>query len=236
MADLERATVFLSASFPSGERGEQFKPYDASGIADAVSAFSRAILGSNGTLAFGGHPTITPLVLMISRELRIKGSVIIFQSGWFEEQRLPEVDEIENEELGLVRWTPKVDDRDDSLRIMREEMIGYHAVRGGSLYRWNGRHRRRIRYGEGVVANDTMHASRRARWCGCGTSYERLGGAWSCSIRALASLPVYGAKVRGGTRRIVEPRQRVDIFGFSSAPVSDWRWLGGRKGQGGASS
>ena len=123
MINLARANVFLSASFPSGERGKRFKPYDPSGIADAVSAFSRAILDSNGTLAFGGHPTITPLVLMISRELRVKGSVIVFQSRWFEDLRLPEVDEIEKEKLGFVKWTRKVDDRDASLRIMREEMI-----------------------------------------------------------------------------------------------------------------
>lgn len=123
MANLNRATVFLSASFPSGERGERFKPYDPSGIADAVSAFSRAVLGNNGTLAFGGHPTITPLVLMISRELHVKESVIVFQSRWFEELRIPEVDEIEREELGLIEWTRKVNNRGDSLRIMRETMI-----------------------------------------------------------------------------------------------------------------
>ena len=123
MTDLHGAPVFLSASFPSGERGARFTPYDPSGIADAVSAFSRAILGSNGTLAFGGHPTITPLVLMISRELRVKKSVTVFQSRWFEEMRLPEVDEIEKEELGVVRWTRKVDGREDALRIMRTTMI-----------------------------------------------------------------------------------------------------------------
>ena len=98
-------------------------PYDPSGIADAVSAFSRAILVNNGTLAFGGHPTITPLVLMISRELQVKDSVTVFQSDWFKELRLPEVDEIEDEELGCVEWTPRVDDREEALRIMREAMI-----------------------------------------------------------------------------------------------------------------
>ena len=123
MPDLDRAPVFLSASFPSGERGERFRPYDPSGIADAVSAFSRAVLGSNGTLAFGGHPTITPLVLMISRELRVKESVTIFQSRWFENLRIPEVDEIAEEELGFIEWTRKLGNRDESLRIMREEMI-----------------------------------------------------------------------------------------------------------------
>ena len=130
MVDLNRATVFLSASFPSGQRGKQFKPYDASGIADAVAAFSRAILGSNGTLAFGGHPTITPLVLMISRELRVKGSVTVFQSRWFEKVRPPEVDEMEEEALGLIEWTPSVGSRKEALGVMREAMIQYRPYVG----------------------------------------------------------------------------------------------------------
>ena len=162
MTDLHGAPVFLSASFPSGERGARFTPYDPSGIADAVSAFSRAILGSNGTLAFGGHPTITPLVLMISRELRVKKSVTVFQSRWFEEMRLPEVDEIEKEELGVVRWTRKVDGREDALRIMRTTMIQSMRYAGGALCRWNGRDPRRVRNDKEALAGHTMHA-------GCGT-------------------------------------------------------------------
>ena len=124
MANLHRATVFMSASFPSGDRGEQFRPYDASGIADAVSAFTRAILAGNGKLVFGGHPTITPLVLMIARELCVTNSVVVFQSAWFRDFRLPEVDEIESERLGVVHWTDKADNLDESVRIMREKMIG----------------------------------------------------------------------------------------------------------------
>ena len=33
------------------------------------------------------------------------------------------MDEIEKEDLGLVNWTRKVDDRDEALRIMRTAMI-----------------------------------------------------------------------------------------------------------------
>lgn len=102
MANLDQAAIFLSASFPSGERGKRFMPYDASGIANAVSAFARAILCSKGRLLFGGHPTITPLVLMIARELRVKRSVVVFQSEWFRDQQLPENDEMETEELGIA--------------------------------------------------------------------------------------------------------------------------------------
>lgn len=123
MADLRRATIFLSASFPSGLRGESFRPYDASGIADAVSAYARAILGGNGQLLFGGHPTITPLVFMIARELRVHNSLVVYQSAWFRNQKLPEVDEIMREELGRIVWTHRAQTRQDSLRIMRDGMI-----------------------------------------------------------------------------------------------------------------
>ena len=110
-------------AFPRENAAGRFKPYDPSGIADAVSAFSRAILKSNGRLVFGGHPTITPLVLMISRELRVKDSVIVFQSRWFEDLQIPEVAEIEDEQLGVVKWTRKENTRDESLQLMRAEMI-----------------------------------------------------------------------------------------------------------------
>ena len=123
MADLRQATVFLSAGFPSGERGEAFKPYDASGIADAVSVLVREVLGSNGKLLFGGHPTITPLVLMIARELQVKKSVTIFQSAWFRGQQLPEIEEIPKEEFGEIIWTEQKSTRQDSLATMRETMI-----------------------------------------------------------------------------------------------------------------
>ena len=126
MTDLRRATIFLSASFPSGKRGEKFLPYDASGIADAVSAFARAILSHNGRLLFGGHPTITPLVFMIARELGVQNSLILFQSEWFRAWELPEVDEIQREQLGHIEWTDLAPTRDDSLRIMRNAMI--HAA------------------------------------------------------------------------------------------------------------
>ena len=129
MTDLHRATIFLSASFPSGNRGERFRPYDPSGIADAVSAFTRAILSGNGKLVFGGHPTITPLVLMIARELSVTDSVIVFQSAWFRHIRIPEVDEIQSERLGVIHWTKSADDLERSLRIMRNEMIGSILMR-----------------------------------------------------------------------------------------------------------
>ena len=132
MIDLKRATFFLSASFPSGERGQSFQPYDPSAIADAVSAFTRAILEANGRLSFGGHPTITPLVFMIARELGVRESVFVYQSEWFRDQLVPEIAEIGKENLGTILWTPVADTLAESLLIMRHEMLtapgGYVAA------------------------------------------------------------------------------------------------------------
>ena len=123
MINLHRATIFLSASFPSGERGQSFEPYDPSAVADAVSAFTRAILEANGRLSFGGHPTITPLVFMIARELGVRESVFVYQSKWFRDQLVPEIAEIGKEGLGTIVWTPPGETLLESLLIMRHEML-----------------------------------------------------------------------------------------------------------------
>ena len=123
MMNLDRATIFLSASFPSGERGQAFEPYDPSAIADAVSVFTRAILEANGRLAFGGHPTITPLVSMIARELSVQESLFVYQSEWFVDQIVPEIGQIGLENRGTIVWTPRADTQPESLRVMRHEMI-----------------------------------------------------------------------------------------------------------------
>ena len=122
MANLRKAKVFLSASFPSGKRGKEFMPYDASGIADAVSALVRGVLGGNGRILFGGHPTITPLVFMVARELRVQNSVIVYQSSWFREEQIPEIDEISKEKLGRIVWTDQRHTREASLETMRDTM------------------------------------------------------------------------------------------------------------------
>ena len=50
--------------------------------------------------------------------------VVVFQSEWFRDQQLPEIDEMETEELGIARWTPRENELAQSLRTMREAMIG----------------------------------------------------------------------------------------------------------------
>ena len=54
----------------------------------AEVAAAPAVLVAKGRLLFGGHPTITPLVLMVASELDIEAAVDVFQSQWFEHQTL----------------------------------------------------------------------------------------------------------------------------------------------------
>ena len=125
MKSLAGRHVFLSASFPSGERGEEVRPFDAAGIADAVTAIVRAVLSRGGKLLFGGHPTITPLVLMIGMELRVRNSVDIFQSLWFEDQITPETRLLAKSEVGTIHWTPRCASLDESLAEMRRQMLKF---------------------------------------------------------------------------------------------------------------
>lgn len=125
--------VFLSASFPSGERGEEVRPFDASAIADAVSAIVRAVLLNEGKLLFGGHPTITPLVLMIGAELRVQRAVDVFQSQWFGAQITRDTWTLEGSDVGTIHWTPRRATLEESLGEMRRQMLGF-VVPAGAVF------------------------------------------------------------------------------------------------------
>lgn len=105
---LKLRTVFLGASFPSGERGAGFEPYDPAGIGDAVSTLARALLDAGATLVFGAHPTISPLVLYIAHELDARGQVVIYQSEYFRSRVPRETLALHEHGYGLIVWTPEV--------------------------------------------------------------------------------------------------------------------------------
>ena len=75
--------VLLSASFPSGDRGEGVRPYYPDDIAAAASSVTEAVLRSGARLVFGGHPTISPIVLQIAGLLGAGPRVDIWQSEYF---------------------------------------------------------------------------------------------------------------------------------------------------------
>ena len=123
MMSLRGQHLLISASFPSGERGERFQPYDAAAVADAVAAVVRVTFAMDGSVVFGGHPTITPLVLMIGSEFGLKQRVDIFQSKWFEDKITPETWMLIDSGLGRLHWTRRCETLGESLALMRKEMM-----------------------------------------------------------------------------------------------------------------
>jgi hypothetical protein len=133
MIDLDGARVFLSASFPSGERGERFRPYDTGAIAEAVTALAQAVLYARGRLVFGAHPTISPLVLLVAVELGRLEVVEIHQSRHFEGQVPKETLDLVERGYGVLSWTEgdRGGDLKTDLRRMRERMLGSERLSAG---------------------------------------------------------------------------------------------------------
>lgn len=131
--DLAGRFIFLSASFPSGDRATQYPEARPGDVADAVVAVTRGVLTACGRLAFGGHPTISPLVLMVAAEhpSRDPRRVTIYQSRLFASLVTDETLRLEREGHGTIRWTDSVpgDSPDQglehlaSLEVMRRVML-----------------------------------------------------------------------------------------------------------------
>jgi hypothetical protein len=110
---------FLSASIPDPRREPlYYETADFTAIREAVSAVSTVAL-KRGELVFGGHPAISPLVLIVAKVLDATERVSIFQSEYFRDEIPPE-----SAAFRRLVWTPRVGaDREASLLQMRRTMI-----------------------------------------------------------------------------------------------------------------
>ncbi|QDO94437.1 hypothetical protein FNB79_10835 [Formosa sediminum] len=121
MASKELKNIFLSASIPLPERdAKYYETADVIAIRDAVIALCTTVL-PNHRLIWGGHPSITPLVNYVLQKLNmdVQDHVTLYQSRFFE-RFYPE----DNNKFENVILTPTMEDRDNSLRLMRELMLG----------------------------------------------------------------------------------------------------------------
>lgn len=118
------AKYFLSASIPDPRREPRYyETADLTAIREAITAITTVVV-KRGELVFGGHPAISPLVLIVATVFDAMDRVQIYQSEYFR-------DEIPPESLAFRRavWTPTVNgDRNASLIAMRTSMIN-----GGSF-------------------------------------------------------------------------------------------------------
>lgn len=123
---LHGKSVFLSASVPNPEGAEKYQRvrYAEVQIMEAVVSLSRAVIGAGGTLVFGGHPTISPLVAMIAWEYRLPGDaelsntlvgdgvpysqVVIYQSEAYREVVPHDTWQLFNSGAARLNWTPAI--------------------------------------------------------------------------------------------------------------------------------
>jgi len=111
--------IFLSASIPQPGR-QYYGTADPLLIHFAVRAFLTLTLGRR-RVVWGGHPSITPMVLAACQGLGVAYShaVTLYQSEFFR-GRYP----TENGDFPDVVFTQAQADLPSSLRVMREEMLG----------------------------------------------------------------------------------------------------------------
>jgi hypothetical protein len=111
--------IFLSASIPLPDRDkENFTGTDVLAIREALKALIEIVL-PDGSLTFGGHPAITPLVSIYSREMKIDPTrITVFQSRYYEGRFPATIDQFVN-----VRHTTALKTERASLKLMRKEMI-----------------------------------------------------------------------------------------------------------------
>ena len=131
--------VFLSASVPNNDDCE----YDFLLIHDIIVTLLETVIKAGGTMVFGGHPTITPIVLNVMEimsEVSDKPkskrypNIYLYQSRYFKGRypleaesfpkgRLKEVDAVVCEDDSLSEETKQKLSKELSLNAMREKMI-----------------------------------------------------------------------------------------------------------------
>lgn len=150
--ELHGEWVFLSASYPHPSRDPVYvATADVRAISNAVVELARAVFESGGSLVFGGHPTISPLVLRIAAcaelapglngalRVRIYQSAVFTSVSPIESKRIGELgvgEQIVTERVGNER--PEFRDGAlvpasvaQSLALMRRRMIADSAPVAG---------------------------------------------------------------------------------------------------------
>jgi len=112
--------IFLSASIPLPNRNRAFfDTADVLAIREAIKALVEVVLPV-GRITCGGHPAITPLLALFSREAGLDSNrFAIYQSKLFESRLPPALASFVD-----IHMVPAVaNNREASLTAMRQEMI-----------------------------------------------------------------------------------------------------------------
>ena len=124
-------TIFLSASIPDPRRWDG--PAYALAITDAVVSLARVFLTAGARIVTAAHPTIAPLLLYVAAELPAETPrrIVTYQSELFKDVLPAATQRFRDEGIGEFIWTaaapgdtPEPGEREASLQIMRERMLG----------------------------------------------------------------------------------------------------------------
>jgi hypothetical protein len=140
-SEADKRAILLAASYPPREYKAKANSHE---IAAAVKALAGAIFQQDWTLVFGGHPAVSPLILMIAREYGQKNRVVIYQSKYFLHHTSPATRALTEEGFGKIEFVPNdpteappsplgsVDTAKcpKSLAKMRERMISHPGIVG----------------------------------------------------------------------------------------------------------
>ncbi len=108
---LEGTVVFLSASVPADASGYEDERLDFN-VDEAVIALARTLFTEGGKLVFGGHPSISPLVLTVASEYASRSGdfhgpfAFIYQSEIFRDIIPEKTLLLEQMGYGRIHWTP----------------------------------------------------------------------------------------------------------------------------------
>lgn len=112
--------IFLSASIPLSDRKKCFyETADVLAIKEAIRSLVEVII-PNGRIVCGGHPAITPLLAMATKNSKKDRNFIsIYQSNIFK----PDFPESVYDFVDLTLVDGNPEEREESLNVMRQAMI-----------------------------------------------------------------------------------------------------------------
>lgn len=119
---MEKEEIVISGAFPDCD--EIYKQ----SLTDAVLIFAKAIMRSGYTLTFGAHPTFQELFFEMARKVHDKEARDVLKMFISDHFDMEGKEEYYNSNCQLIR-TEKKKDRQDSLSIMRKEMIQRKEVK-----------------------------------------------------------------------------------------------------------
>lgn len=131
---LESRLVFVSAGIPEDDWVDT--PFQRHEITQAVIAVVRSVVAANGSLVFGGHPLITPLIFQVAHQIIAAQDdkferVTLYQSLFFQDVLPASVWDFRNAPWAIVKevqTSGAPPDAEVSLAEMRRKMLGADRV------------------------------------------------------------------------------------------------------------